>query len=134
MINFFRLQPFSPHWKNIRSATMSLISKDIASIIAKYNTPTPVYVLLDRYGFKKYVAIEDINVYIKILFDNRYNEEYKYKYTPIDFNYEYDWIRSLFNSGALTLEYAILNDYDNVESFTLAMKQVIKKIDIEKIN
>ena len=113
---------------------MSLISKDIASIIAKYNTPTPVYVLLDRYGFKKYVAIEDINVYIKILFDNRYNEEYKYKYTPIDFNYEYDWIRSLFNSGALTLEYVILNDYDNVESFTLAMKQVIKKIDIEKIN
>lgn len=64
-----------------------MISKDVASIIAKYNTPIPIYYLKESNGV--YVATNNLEDYIVHLFNNNRND---------------NWVKDAFRMGAIDLD------------------------------
>ena len=94
---------------------MSLISKDIASIIAKYNTSTPIYVLTNWSGFRKYLAFEAVDEYTKYLFDNR-------------FNGQLSWLRSWYNYD---YDQRFHREFNNYEEFKQIFIRNLQQIDID---
>ena len=96
-----------------------MISKDVASIIAKYNIPT-IYLLSNDVGFKKYIATDNIEDYTTYLFDNRHSTQ---------FSWVYNWFSNGFGYGSfLNDSNHIYNDYDQ---FKRHFFRNLQKVDID---